>query len=230
MNPATSNGVYAVAFISALSAAIQEARAADHRNLEENLPVRVEDVYPIPYNGIEAQGYVRYNRTSRDPKGNNRFEAVPRLEAGLARNFQLSLAAPYRLGDASETKQGDLLAQGFYDFNTEGIVLPALSLAAGVDQPYGYQSGGTEGSLKFIATKSVGSIGESYIPRRVHLNAGWFYNFDPSTEKRRNRYLLGVGYDQPVANDWLLVGDIIGNSAAQTAKLRMSPSSAHVIN
>ena len=35
-------------------------RAADHTNLEEGLPTRVEDAYPIAYRAFEFQGLARY--------------------------------------------------------------------------------------------------------------------------------------------------------------------------
>ena len=159
------------------------ARAADHTNLDENLPVRLEDAYPVPYNDIEAQGYFSYDRNRRGSggrggQGSDAFTLSPQFEVGAFRNFQFSLAAPYRLGNASETKQGDVVAQGLYDFNSEGAYLPALALAVGVDQPYGYQSGGTESQVKFVASKSIGSFGTNYVPRQLHVNAIWFHNYD----------------------------------------------------
>ena len=193
------------------------ARAADHTNLDENLPVRLEDAYAIPYDSIEAQGYFSYarnrlGRAGRGTRGSDAFTFSPQVEVGAYRNFQFSLAAPYRLGNASETKQGDVVGQGLYNFNSEGVTVPALSLGLGVDQPYGYQSGGTESSVKFVATKSIGSFGTDYVPRRLDLNAIWYHNYDPltlaDTRERRDRYLVGLAYSQPVSNDAVLVGDV----------------------
>lgn len=193
------------------------AFAADHTNLDENLPVRIEDAYPIPYDSIEAQGFFSYDRDrlgsrGRGTRGSDAFTFSPQIEAGVFRNFQASLAVPYRLGNASETKQGDFMAQGLYNFNSETVYLPALSLGAGIDQPYGYEAGGTETNVKFVATKSIGSFGTSYVPRQLHLNAIWFHNYDPlsnaDTSERRNRYLVGIGYSQPITNDAVLVADI----------------------
>lgn len=189
------------------------AWGADHTNLDTNLPVRLEDAYTIPYNGIEAQSYFGYSRDRRGSGGAGRggsdaFTVGPRVELGLARNFQLDLAAPYRLGNAAETKQGDFQAQGLYNFNSEAIYLPALSLGAGVDQPFGYRGGGTETEVEFVATKSVGHFGTNYWPRRLSLNALWFHNYNPLATERRDRYLVGVAYDQPVTNDVVLVADV----------------------
>lgn len=71
------------------------------------------------------------------------FQFAPHVEMGLFRNFQASVAVPYSLGDAAETKQGEVNIQGLYNFNNEGAVLPAFSLGLGVVQPFGYDNGGT---------------------------------------------------------------------------------------
>lgn len=199
------------------ASAIAPVLAADHTNLDENLPITIEDAYPIPYNGIEAQGYFLYDRDrlgsrGRGGRGSDLFTFAPRVEAGLFRNFQASTALPYSLGNTSETKQGNANLQGLYNFNNETISLPALSLGAGVIQPYGYERGGTETQVKAVASKSIGSFGTSYVPRQLHLNAIWFHNYDPlrlsDASERRDRYLVGVGYSQPVTNDAVLVADV----------------------
>ena len=191
--------------------------AADHTNLEEGLPVTIEDAYAIKQNAIEAQGYFQYDRTRRDPEGKDRFWVVPRLEFGPLPNTQFTIEVPYRFGDASETQQGEFRSQLLYNFNTEGRVLPAFAVSGTVYQPFGYQSGGTETELKFLATKSLdtldpsGSSPYSYVPRRLHFNASWFHNYDPLTgpnAERQDRYRVGVAYSQPLTNDLLLVTDV----------------------
>lgn len=193
------------------------ARAADHTNLEEGLPVTIEDAYTIKQNSIEAQGYFQYDRTRRDPDGKNRFWAVPRLEFGPFPNTQFTVEVPYRFGDASETKQGEFRSQLLYNFNTEGLALPAFAVAGGIYQPFGYRNGGTETELKFLATKSLdapdasGSSPYSYVPRRLHFNGSWFHNYDPlrgPDAERRDRYRVGLAYSQPLTNDVLLVADV----------------------
>lgn len=193
------------------------AFAADHSNLEEGLPITVEDAYPIAQGGLEFQSYLQYDRTRRDSRGPDRFMVVPRLEYGAFRNLQLSVEAPYSLGNASMTDQGDVRASALYNLNTEGLVLPAFALAGSVSQPYGYRNGGTETELKFIASKSLGTPDPeglspyAYVPRQVHFNASWFHNYDPLVgldAERRDRYRVGVGYSQPVSNNAVLVADV----------------------
>ncbi|MBE7196349.1 MULTISPECIES: hypothetical protein [Methylobacterium] len=202
---------------AALVASAGPALAADHTNLEEGLPITVEDAYPIKENGLEVQSYFQYNRTRNDPRGLSSLMAVPRVEWGAFKNFQLSVEAPYRVGTASDTDQGAFRAQGFYNFNQEDLVLPALAVALGVNTPYGRMAGGTETELKFLATKSIGTPDPeglspySYVPRRIHFNASWFHNYDPTTGReaeRRDRYRVGVGYSQLVSNNVVLVADI----------------------
>lgn len=193
------------------------ARAADHFNLEEGLPVTIEDAYPLKQNSLEIQGYFRLDRTHRDRSGKDRFGTVPRLEWGAFKNFQISVEVPYRFGNASETRQGDVHVKALYNFHTEGVWLPALSLAAGVAQPFGLRSGGTETELKFLATKSIGPFDTaglspfSYSPRSFHLNVSWFHNYSPLAGpdgERRDRYRIGLGYSQPLTNELVLVADV----------------------
>ena len=207
----------AVVFVAGGCAALP-ARAADHTNLEQGLPVVIEDAYPIKENGLEAQGYLRYDRAPRnDPEGRNRLFVVPRIEWGAFKNFQLSVETPYAVGDASGTKQGNVAVQGLYNFNTEGLFLPAFAVVAGLYQPYGYRGGGTETELKFLATKSLGTPDPegtspfSYVPRQIHFNASWFHNFDPLTGRdaeRSDRYRVGIAYSQPITNEAVLVADV----------------------
>lgn len=192
---------------AALVAIASSGLAADHLNLEENIPVRVEDAFVTPFNSIEAQAYTSYDYTTRDLEGDNRFTLVPRLEAGVLRNMQLSVAVPYRIGDAEDTKSGNVRVEALYNLSAEDLHVPAVSLGAVADQPFGSGRGGFEASARFVLTKSIGSIGRSYLPRRVHLNADYTFNTDPRTEERRHRYLVGIAYSQPLTNELVVVGD-----------------------
>jgi hypothetical protein len=115
----------AVAIAGSLGVADPPAQAADHVNLEEEIPVQVEDAYPIPCRGREFQGLLRYERT--DDKDRFRFE--PRLELGIAPNWQARLSAPFLLGSADKTGSGDVRLEAFYNFNMESLRLPAFALA-----------------------------------------------------------------------------------------------------
>lgn len=192
--------------------------AADHSNLETGLPLVIEDAYPTKANNLEVQGILRYERTRHDPEGANRLALVARFEAGIARNTQLTIEVPYRLGNATETRQGNFAASVLYNFNNEGTAAPALAAVAGFDQPFGRERGGIESELGVIATKSLGFLGRDYVPRRLHVNALWFHNYDRRTNERKDRYRFGAGYSQPVANDWVLLGDVYRETDRERGK------------
>lgn len=184
------------------------AMAADHLNLEDGQPTRIRDAYAIKKGSIELQASTGYERMPDDDQGRHRYFFVPKIELGIAPNFQLSLEAPYRTGNASGTEQGDLDLEGLYNFNTEGRYLPALSLGAGISKPYGRDSGGTETSLSFLSTKSMGPFGSDYRPKKLHLNLDWHHNWDPRSDEREDRYFAGVGYSQPIHNEWVAVASV----------------------
>lgn len=191
-----------------LVAAAVSARAADHLNLEENIPVRIEDAFVTPFNTFEAQAYASYDDAARDPEGRNRLTLVPRLEAGILRNLQASLAVPYRVGNTEDAKSGNVRAEALYNLDAEDLHVPAVSFGVSADQPFGSNAGGFEAGARIALTKSLGSIGRSYVPRRLHLNADYVVNVDPRSDERRQRYLVGVGYSQPLTNELVLVGDV----------------------
>jgi hypothetical protein len=62
---------------------------------------------------------------TRDDK--DRFALVPPLELGIAPNTEFQIAAPFYVGNADQTGSGDIELSLLYNFNTEGIWLPALA-------------------------------------------------------------------------------------------------------
>ncbi len=69
------------------------AQAADHRKLEEGLPVRVQDAYPLEFRALEAQPHMRYEML---PEESQILVINGKLEWGAVRNGQLSLELPVR--------------------------------------------------------------------------------------------------------------------------------------
>ncbi len=53
------------------------------------------------------------------------------------------------------------------------------TLPVTIEDAYVTPYNGTETQVKAVVTKSIGSFGTSYVPRRLHLNAIWFHNYDP---------------------------------------------------
>lgn len=196
------------AFASLLAAVvfINSAEAADHNNLEEGLPITIEDAFPIAYRGREVQGLVRYDNLDDDPDGNHLFTLEPRFEFGAFRNFQAEIRVPYRVGSAGDAETGEAAFEGLYNFNAETLTLPAFALKAGVGVPFGPDTEGAETTLKAILTKT---IGETWLNRKIHLNAAWVHKFDAMDDERDDRYVLALGYSQPLRSDLLLVADIV---------------------
>jgi hypothetical protein len=139
------------------------------------------------------------------------------VEWGAFANFQLAVESPYFFGNSSESESGIAGIEALYNFNTETLTLPALSVAVALRRPFGETGpdGGTESELTFLSTRSLGTpdpLGYSplaYVPRQIHLNASWFHNFDPLPDERQDRYMIGVGYTQPVTNNFVLVADVL---------------------
>ena len=139
----------------------------DYRNLDDDRPTSVEDAYPIERWAFELIAPWRYERT-RD--GSSRHAFVPELAYGLFRNGHVGIKLP--LG--GESIEGDrtwglsgVRVFGLYNFNTDGIRWPALSLRADVSLPAGdLGGGGSRLAIKAILTRSFGR-------QRVHLNGSF---------------------------------------------------------
>lgn len=176
------------------------AVASDHLNLEEGLPTQLEDAYPIAYRGREIQAHLSYEHES---DGKDRFTLQPQFEFGFAPNAQAKISAPFYLGDADRKNSGNIGLEGFYNFNAEGICLPAFALSARADLPTGRDAAGIDTTLKAIATKSVSHTGLD----RVHLNIAWKHNAGPRPMEREHMYQLVAGYSRRLGADTVLVAD-----------------------
>lgn len=191
-----------LAAVAALFAAAGAAHAqTDHLNLEEGLPARVEDAYPTAFRNREFQAVPRYERTS---DGSNQVLLLPTLELGLVRNAQLKLAVPVFVGGGDKTGSGDIRLDGLYNFNVEGLTLPAVALAARADIPSGRQRRGVDTELKLLATKSISNRLD-----RLHFNAIYLRAGSPDLSERRDRYALVLGYSGRLGPDMMLVADVV---------------------
>ena len=175
------------------------AHAADHRNLEENHPTRIEDAYPIVYRSLEFQtrgGYERNGEFGKDI-GFAEFE----LKWGALKNAHVVLGLPLQFGDEVEPDQnGDIVLEGLYNFNVETQLLPALSLKTEFSIPGGTDSQGLGFELMGIATKGWGK-------NRFHLNAGYHRNSGAALDERTHLYRVGIAFDRPIDLDHLFVSD-----------------------
>lgn len=186
-----------------ISSLLSPVCASDHTNLEEGLPVRIEDAYPIGYLGREFQGLFRYDRT-RD--GKDLFILDPRLEYGFARNWQAKITAPFRLGSANLTGSGNVGLEVFHNFNQESLRVPAFAISARADFPSGRDSSGVDTTLKFIASKTRG---RSTLLHRLHLNVAWKHNEGRRMGERTDAYMLAFGYSRRLSPDTIFVADYV---------------------
>lgn len=178
--------------------------AADHQNLEENLPVEVEDAYPIAYRGRELQFFTRYERLRG---GGDRVVFAPRLEVGFARNWQGTISSELLAGSADRTGSGDIHVEVFRNLNMEGLRLPAFAVAAGVELPSGKDTAGVDPQLKFIVTKT---LGRTNFLQRVHGNFIYTHNSARrSPDERADRYTAIAGYSVRLGPNAMLVADFV---------------------
>jgi hypothetical protein len=191
----------ALAFAFTLVVVALPLSAADHMNLEEGLPLQMEDAYPIAYRGREVQGIFRYGRT-RDDK--DRFTLAPQLEFGIFPNTELRMQAPFYVGNADRTGSGDIHVAGLYNFNTETIYLPALAVDAEGVIPTGEHNNGFDTTLKLIATKSISSGTD-----RIHANLAWDRNAAALEDEREHRYRAIIGYSRRISADWVILADFV---------------------
>lgn len=85
--------------------------AADHRNLEENHPTRIEDAYPIAYRSFELQTRGGYERNGEFGKDIGLAELE--LKWGVLKNAHVVLGLPLQFGNEVEPDQnGDVVLEG----------------------------------------------------------------------------------------------------------------------
>ena len=197
-------GLAIVTWVLAMSVNLKPkaAQGADHPNLEEGLPVEVEDAYPIPYKGRELQGVFRYDRNN----GEDIFILEPRVEYGFAPNWQGRIAVPFELGSGVEDDIGDVGLEIFYNFNAESLGTPAFALSAGVDFPTGEDSAGVDPNVRFIVTKTLGAAANL---DRLHLNVSYNVNTSRKAGERDDRLAAVLGYSRRINSETIFLTDFI---------------------
>ena len=174
----------------------------DHRNLEEGLPITVEDAYPTAYLNREFQFVTRYDRIN----GKDLFRLNPRLEYGFAKNWQARIEAPFLLGSADTTGSGDTALEAFYNFNGESLTLPAFAFSARAIFPSGKDSRGVDSEYKFLVTKTLGQAKHF---DRLHLNVAYRVNAQPRDEERDGQFTGTLGYSRRLGPNFILLTDYV---------------------
>jgi hypothetical protein len=193
-----------MAIVVVLGLFVPVGRAADHLNLEEGLPVQIEDAYPIGFMGREIQGLARYEHAD---DGTDTVTFRPVLEWGVFRNAQVAVESDLIAGNGDRTGSGNVAVHGLYNFNTETLSWPALAIKGGLEFPTGKSAEGVDTTLKFIATRTIGRSLDSL--DRIHFNAAWMHNAKSHDDERDDHYMLGLGYSRRIDADAILVADYI---------------------
>lgn len=158
------------------------------------------------------QAYGRFDRTADDE---DRYEMSPRIEYGVAMNWQAEIESPFLFGSADKHGSGDVVLSTLYNFNTESLWLPAFALKGGLEFPSGKESDGIDTRLKFLASKT---LSRTAFFHRVHLNLEWMHNNSPKANERKNRYIGVVGYQLRLDPNNQILVDVIREEDREVEK------------
>jgi hypothetical protein len=201
----------------------------DYRNLDDHRPLRTQDAYPIERYAFE---FVLPYELERG-RGADHHIVAPELSHGIARNAQIEVQLPFAaVTSAGATEWGFAGPRVglLYNLNTEGPVLPALSLGGGLTLPVGDLSPEDPSlTLTGVVTRSWGLT-------RLHLNAGatlgeggaeavaadpeWMISAAADRTLLRRSLLLAAELSALGAGD----GDPTEVSAAIGARLQLTPT------
>jgi len=183
---------------------LNDAWAADHRNLESGFPTRIEDAYPISFRSLEFQTKSEYEREG--DHGTNAVKIIPELKWGLIKNAHVALATPLLFSESRKGQQnGDVELEGLYNFNVETQSLPAFAFKGGVRIPSGVGSNKTNYELLGIVTRGFGE-------HRFHLNIGYERKNQRESGENSDNYTFGLGFDTPINLDTLFTADFLGEA------------------
>jgi hypothetical protein len=180
----------------------------DYRNLDDDRPTVIEDAIPLERWAFE---FIAPWRFEQDHGGGTTHSLVPELATGVLPNLHLGFKLPIAGVESDGEWQAGLSGIrvfGFYNFSTESISLPALSIRVDATLPVGSLAGeGARVGVKGIATRSWGR-------HRVHLNASYGVGSDdavPAAEEGVPRWSAGAAWDWTfVRESLLLVGEVYG--------------------
>jgi hypothetical protein len=153
--------------LTLLAGAVGPAHAqVDYRNLDDDRPTLTEDAYPIERYAWELMLPYHFER---EAGGAEEHVLLAELTHAPMRNLHFGVKAPRAVADpadgpSSGVELSGLKLFGLYNFNSEGVWLPALSLRTDLSLPWGGLGGdATRVTLKAIATRTWGLT-------RLHLN------------------------------------------------------------
>lgn len=180
------------------------AQAGEVTDLEEDLPVRLEDATPIGYLGRELQVVQHYER-EHDNRDSFRTEA--RLEFGFPRNGQIKIGVPFLYGSAEDNGLGNISGEFLYNLNQETLWIPAFAVAAGAWLPTADETKGYDPVVKGIFTKTISGRTNTF--QQLHANVGYRFNDDRTRDERDYELDLVFGYSRLLTSSLLFVSDFV---------------------
>jgi len=212
---AAAAGLCSVVFAGPASAQI------DYRNLDDERPVVSEDAYPIERYAFELTAAYRYES---EAGGSKLHIIVQEVAYGMFPNAEVGVEAPLAAVDfGPDTDWGlaGLRFFGFYNFNTESPVLPALSIRGDVSFPVGSLAGeDSRLTLKGIATRTWGRT-------RFHLNVarGFGSEDELAAAEPADRWAYSLAVDRTLFRQSVLViGEIAAAEAIRGAPTEVNAS------
>jgi hypothetical protein len=175
---------------------------SDHMNLDQGLPVLLEDAFPLAYRDREVQVYFQYVEKLEQ---RYRINLTPILEAGFPVNTQLEINVPLIFGNADKTGSADIQPAILYNFNMEGIYLPAVAFEAALSIPTGKYSEGLDPHFKLIFTKTIRAARLN----RIHFNGEYTLNTKSKEKERDHLYTFIAGYSQRITPNSIIIFDIL---------------------
>src|SRR5262249_39887394 len=126
----------------AVLAAVGNAYAIDHKNLDEGRPLRLEDAYPIAHGEFAIEAGAGFTLQRRGPdRGVFPLEllygALPNPPGGVGTFLSTH---PREIHDRPESR--GLPLPPLYNFNQETLTLPAFAVKLSLDAPTGVDAHG----------------------------------------------------------------------------------------
>lgn len=185
----------------------------DFRNTDHGRPILIEDAYPIEFLAFELQGGLKYESGGNEKE----LDIIPELRFGVYRNLQIGIETSYNnIWDGGRVSgTSDTIIHLLYNFNQEGLKIPALAfrLAGGIPTG-GLGTGHVHASAAVLATKSFRDL-------RLHSNLS--YTIGPTASEGEggdlSRYFYGLGIDYAWPLKFVMVmGDIVSRKPIDNEK------------
>ncbi len=189
----------------------------DFRNSDRGRPILIEDAYPIEYLAFELQGGIQYERR----EGENGLGFKPEFRFGGYKNLQIGVEADYNSlwNEKSRSGISDTIVHLLYNFNQEGLNVPALAVRLDGGLPTGgLGTDNFHASGAVLATKTLGYL-------RLHSNLS--YTLGPTSSEGQgldiSRYFYGIGFDYTWPLRFIMImGDVVAKKPIDGEKAEVA--------